>query len=110
MFARLVFNSAVFTYHPKSATPVLNWYLYAYLVAAAAFFAGAWLLPSHWRRGIAALATGGTLLLFVLFNIEIADYFSTGSTLAFNFFSSSLAEDLAYTIAWGVFAIGHRWP
>ncbi len=106
VFIRLVFNSAVFRYHPKTETPVLNWYLYAYLVAAAAFFAGARMIPSHWRRSIAVLATGGTLLLFVLLNIEIADYFSTGPTLAFNFFSSSLAEDLAYTIAWGVFAVG----
>ena len=45
------------------------------------------------------------VLLFVLVNIEIADFYSTGATLAFNFFSASLAEDLSYTIAWALFAI-----
>lgn len=106
VFARLVLNSQIFEYHVKSATPIWNWYLYAYLVAAAAFFVGTKLLPAGMRRSIAALATGGTLLLFVLVNIEIADFFSKGSTIAFNFFSSSLAEDLTYTIAWAIFAIG----
>ena len=29
-FVRLAFNPAVLEYHPRSATPIFNWYLYAY--------------------------------------------------------------------------------
>ena len=53
----------------------------------------------------ARCGAAGTLLLFFLLNIEIADYYSTGPTLTFNFLSSSLAQDLTYTIGWAVFAI-----
>src|SRR3954466_3637589 len=45
VFVRLVFNSAVFSYHPQQHQPIVNWYLYTYLVAAISFFAAAWLLP-----------------------------------------------------------------
>ncbi len=36
-------------------------------------------------------------------NIEIADYFSIGPTLTFSF-SGNFARDMAYTIAWSLFA------
>ena len=29
-FVRLTFNGAVFSYHVRGDTPILNWYLYAY--------------------------------------------------------------------------------
>jgi hypothetical protein len=114
VFARLVLNEAVLSYHARSATPILNWYLYTYLVAAAALF-----LAARFLRGTAdELAGGGvrasstqmtfaTILLFALVNIEIADWFSTGPTLTFNLArGTSLAQDLAYTLAWAVFAVG----
>jgi uncharacterized membrane protein len=67
------------------------------------------LLPDDEARRYAfirpILSSGGTILLFFLVNIEIADYYSTGSVLTFNFFSSSLAQDLSYTIAWALFAV-----
>jgi uncharacterized membrane protein len=47
----------------------------------------------------------GAILLFLLVNIEIADFYSTGPTLTFNFLSSSLAQDLTYTIGWALFAV-----
>ena len=50
------------------------------------------------------LSSLGTLLLFILLNIEISDYFSTGSTITFNF-SSSFAQDMTYSLTWAVFAI-----
>jgi len=109
VFARLVLNLAVLTYHPRSSIPVLNWYLYTYLVAAAAFFVTAWLLKTQKRLwgigpGIGTLASaGGVVLLFLLLNIEIADYYFVGPNLAFNF-SAGLAQDLTYTIGWGLFA------
>jgi uncharacterized membrane protein len=104
-FVRLVFNPAVLTYHPASERAVFNWYLYTYLVAAASFYAAAYWLPRAWKRSMAAASAMGTILLFLLLNIEIADYYSTGSTLTFNFLSSSLAQELTYTIGWAIFAV-----
>ena len=109
VFVRLVLNPAVLTYHPRSSIPVFNWYLYTYLVAAAAFFMAARLLRGRDELmqgvpGISALATaGGAVLLFLLLNIEIADYYSVGPSLTFNF-GAGLAQDLTYTIGWGLFA------
>jgi hypothetical protein len=112
VFVRLVLNTAVFSYHPRGAMPVLNWYLYTYLVAAVAFFAGARLfrttaddLPAPLPRVSALLPPGGAVLLFLLLNIEIADFYSTGDHLTFNFGSASLGQDLTYTLGWAVFAI-----
>lgn len=113
-FARLALNPAVFAYQPKSPTPILNWYLYTYVVAAAAFYAGALLLSSTkdrllphppWLPRLSrVLPVLGTVLLFLLVNIEIADCFSEGTRIVFRF-SAGLAQDLTYTIAWALFAI-----
>ena len=46
----------------------------------------------------------GTILLFLLLNIEIADFFATGETLTFNL-SAGLAQNLTYTLGWAVFAV-----
>ncbi|MEO8381962.1 MAG: DUF2339 domain-containing protein [Acidobacteriota bacterium] len=105
VFVRLTLNPDVLSYHPPSAQAVWNWYLYTYLVCASAFFAAGMLAPRSYRRAIGACYAGGTILLFALLNIEIADFFSTGPALTFNFLSSSLAQDLTYTIGWAVFAI-----
>jgi hypothetical protein len=105
VFVRLVFNPAVFLYHPPADRPIFNWYLYTYAVSAAAFFAAAYWLPRELKRATAAAAAMGTILLFALLNIEIADFFSTGPVLTFNFFTSSLAQELTYTIAWALFAV-----
>ena len=43
-FVRLAFNPAVLEYHPRSATPIFNWYLYAYGIVTVCLFAGARLL------------------------------------------------------------------
>ena len=50
VFVRLVLNEAVLSYHARSATPILNWYLYTYLVAAAALFLAARFLRGTARR------------------------------------------------------------
>ncbi|HVO50856.1 MAG TPA: DUF2339 domain-containing protein [Thermoanaerobaculia bacterium] len=108
-FARLALNPAVLTYHARAATPVFNWYLWVYAVAAAAFFAGAALLrrapAAPWPALVRLLPAGGLALLFVLLNLEIADLFAEGRRLTVNPFSSSLAEGLAYTLGWALFAI-----
>jgi hypothetical protein len=50
------------------------------------------------------LPTAATSLLFLLLNIEIADYYSTGPEILFRF-GASIQQDLTYTIAWLVFGI-----
>jgi hypothetical protein len=110
-FARLAFNPAVFEYHQRSATPIFNWYLYTYGIATVALFLGARLLapPRHLvlkSNAQAILGTLGTVLAFLLLNIEIADYFSeVGSTLTFQF-RGNFARDMTYSIAWALFALG----
>ena len=42
--------------------------------------------------------------MFLLLNIEIADYYSTGPEILFRF-GSSIQQDLTYTIAWLIFGI-----
>jgi uncharacterized membrane protein len=108
-FARLALNPAVVTYHARTATPIFNWYLWVYAVAAAAFFAGAVLFRrapiAPWPRALRLLPAGGVALLFVLLNLEVADAFASGTSLVVNPFSPSLAEGLAYTLGWALFAI-----
>lgn len=115
VFIRLAANPAVLGYHPRSSYAIWNWYLYTYLVPALAFFLTAWLLSRGDDRlagpplpRLSSLAAGAAVvLLFLLVNIEIADFFSPGTSLTFRFLSgqATLAEDLAYTLAWAFFAI-----
>ncbi|HEX3131138.1 MAG TPA: DUF2339 domain-containing protein, partial [Thermoanaerobaculia bacterium] len=114
VFVRLSLNPAVLSYHPRAEMAVWNWYLYTYLVAAGALLvAGRFLgrtddrlsesLP---RLSVLVNAAAG-ILLFLLLNIEIADWFSVGPTLTFGFLSgqATLAEGLTYTLGWGIFAL-----
>ena len=112
VFARLVLNEAVLSYHARSATPILNWYLYTYLVSAAALFLAAFFLrgtadelAGGKLRASSAQVTLGTVLLFALVNLEIADWFATGPSVEFRLVGGTLAQDLAYTLAWAVFAV-----
>ena len=73
-----------------------------------------------WRRGCSSktddqlaatlprprhvLPAAAGILLFLLLNIEIADYYSTGPEILFRF-GSSIQQDLTYTIAWLIFGI-----
>jgi hypothetical protein len=107
-FVRLALNPAVFEYHPRTRTRIWNWYLYAYGITSVCLFAGARLAQTT-----AAIARDrllppflyalGTILTFLLLNIEIADYFSVGPTLTFSF-SGNFARDMTYSIAWALFA------
>ncbi len=111
-FVRLTFNGAVFSYHVRGDTPILNWYLYAYGSVIAALFVGAKLLapPRERTLGFNApplLNTLGVILAFLLLNIQIADFFTApgATTLTFRF-RGSFARDMTYTIAWALFALG----
>ena len=115
-FVRLAFNPAVLEYHARSATPILNWYLYAYGIVTVCLFAGAWLLAPP--RNIVLhsnvqpiLAGLGTVLAFLLLNIEIADFFSAPGATLTSIFSKNLPSDLlfkrdmTFSIAWALFAL-----
>jgi len=51
------------------------------------------------------LPAAGGILLFLLLNIEIADFYSTGREIMFRF-GVTLAQDLTYTIGWLIFGLG----
>lgn len=110
-FARLALNPAVLGYHVRGDMPVLNWYLYAYGIAAACLFAGAGLLKTAGQNRFNALAAKslpalGVILLFLLLNIEIADFFTEPGRPALALtFSGNFARDMTYTIAWALFAL-----
>jgi uncharacterized membrane protein len=112
VFIRLAMNPYVLDYRLRGETRIFNWYLYTYLISAAAMLLGGWLLskkkidasvsPIWWFTRL--LPAGGVVLLFLLLNIEIADYYSIGTAITFKF-SATLAQDLTYTLAWALFAI-----
>jgi uncharacterized membrane protein len=107
-FVRLALNPAVFEYHPRTRVLIWNWYLYVYGVAAVCLISAArWFGPartkSYEKRAPSLLYVLGGIVLFLLMNIEIADYFSIGPTLTFSF-EGNFARDMTYSIGWAVFA------
>ena len=108
-FVRLSLNPWIITEYGRTGTPIWNWYLYTYGIVAACLMVAARLLKAP--RNVVCdmnvpplLYSLGTILLFLLLNIEIADYFSgPGNRLVFNF-SASFAQDMTYSLAWGLFA------
>ncbi len=111
VLVRLALNPTVLSYHPRAAAPIFNWYLYTYGVATVCLFAAARFLapPRHLLLGrnvLPLLYTLGTVLAFLLLNIEIADYFSRPGAAALTFqFSGNFARDMSYSIAWALFAL-----
>jgi uncharacterized membrane protein len=107
-FVRLALNPAVLEYHKRTATPIWNWYLYAYGITILCLFTGAWLFrpprnTAFERTSPTLLCSLGAILTFLLLNIQIADYFSIGPTLTFSF-SGNFARDMTYSIAWALYA------
>jgi uncharacterized membrane protein len=106
VFVRLGLNPSIWTYEPRGALRIFNWYLYAYAIAASSLFAAAWFLartddrPMPWLpRASRLLPALATVLLFLLLNIEIADYYATGPAITFRF-GVRVSQDLTYTIGW----------
>src|SRR5436309_261074 len=107
-FVRLALNPAVLNYHPRTHTPIWNWYLYAYGVAAICLFLSArWFgepKEKHYERiASPTLYSLCGIVWFLLMNIEIADYFSIGPTPTFSF-TGNFARDMTYTISRSLFA------
>ena len=110
VFARLVLNPAVLHYAQRSPTPIFNWILLTYGLAALCCFAGVRLLAPPRDRVLgfnapALLGTLGTILAFALVNFEIADYFTPEGSAVRLEFSGNFARDISYTIAWALFAL-----
>jgi hypothetical protein len=111
VFVRLALNPEVLIYEPRGSMRIFNWYLYAYLLCAAAMFVAGWFLSktndrlAGGLRCSSLLPGAGVLLLFLLLNIEIADFYATGPTIMFRF-GVTVAQDLTYTIGWLVFGMG----
>jgi uncharacterized membrane protein len=111
VFARLALNPGIFEYEPRGVTRVFNWYLYTYLITAAAFFVAArWFattsdtLVNGLPRVSRLLPAAAVILLFLLLNIEIADYYATGPEITFRF-GVTVSQDLTYTIGWLAFGM-----
>ena len=110
-FLRLAVNPLVLSYHVRSEMPIFNWYLYSYGLVALSLFAAARLLapPKNivFGSNVQPILYGlGTVLTFLLLNIEIADFFTAaGSPVVTLQFSGNLARDMSYSIAWAGFAL-----
>ena len=111
VFVRLAMNPEVLRYEPRGSMRILNWYLYAYLICAAAFLLAAWWLsrtddrlPVVELRPSGVLPACAVILLFLLLNIEIADFYATGPAIMFRF-GVTVSQDLTYTIGWLLFGM-----
>jgi hypothetical protein len=111
VFVRLAMNPEVLTYEPRGTMRILNWYLYAYFICAAAFLLAAWWfsksddrIPGLGLRPSRVLPGCAVILLFLLLNIEIADFYATGPAIMFRF-GVTVSQDLTYTIGWLLFGM-----
>jgi uncharacterized membrane protein len=112
--ARLLLNWDNVLRYEEHGPPVFNWLLYTYGVPALCCLAGAWLLrraenarpeASHALRWLAPAASFlGLVLVFVLINLEIVDYFSAGRYVEFTW-ERRYERDLTMSFAWGLYAI-----
>ena len=87
---------------------IFNWFLLVYSVTAGAIFIGAKYWPvkeeaDNYLKTILNIA--GTILIFILLNLEIASFFTKGGELLFNF-SGNFAQTTTYTLAWLFFGAG----
>jgi uncharacterized membrane protein len=111
VFARLALNPAVLHYEPRGSMRIFNWYLYTYLACAVAFLVAAWWLSTTEdriqgtkNRVSSVLPAGAVILLFLLLNIEIADFYAVGPSIMFQF-GAGVSQDLTYTIGWLLFGM-----
>jgi hypothetical protein len=111
VFARLAMNPEILQYEPRGPYRIVNWYLYAYLICAVALLVAAWILSRSTEtvagtslRPAQVLPAAAVILLFILLNIEIADFYAAGPTIAFRF-GATVSQDLTYTIGWLAFGM-----
>lgn len=111
--ARLLLNWDNVLAYQERGWPILNWLLYTYGMPALACLVGAAFLrradarhPGRATPAFFAPAAGflGLVLIFALINLEIADFYSSGPFVAFDW-ERRAARDLTMSLAWGVYAI-----
>jgi uncharacterized membrane protein len=105
---RLLFNPEILKYQERGA-PLFNWILYTYGIATLCCLIGQSLLRRSSDNGFIqqfanAIAFDGLLLGFWLVNLEILDYFSTGSYIAISD-GTGYSVKLALSAGWGLYAI-----
>ena len=112
VFVRLALNPAIFIYEPRGSMRIINWYLYTYLTCGVAMLLSArWLSTTDDRiappvpRMSSVLPACAVIVLFILLNVEVADFYASGPEITFRF-GVTLAQDLTYTICWLVFGLG----
>ena len=98
-------------YEPRGAMRIFNWYLYTYLDLRRGDVRRRLVALEDRRSAVAGLPRAsallpgaGVILLFLLLNIEIADFYATGPTITFRF-GVTVSQDLTYTIGWLVFGM-----
>jgi hypothetical protein len=117
---RLIANPEVLSYHVPSATPVLNWLTYTYLVPAATLVLSLrllrrlevdrlrpWEAPLYPRSrpiGAAACGLAAVVVVFAWINLTIADAFATGPALVLSL-ERLPARDATTSVAWAVYAL-----
>ena len=110
VFVRLALNQRALDFS-DSGMPLWNWQLYTYGLAIAAHVAAVrFLAPPRQKFGDFPLrgvfqAQAGTLL-FVLLNVEIADFFTpSGSAYVSMQFAGNFAQAMTVTIVWSLYAL-----
>src|SRR5262249_26953407 len=118
VFVRLVLNSSVIDYEPRSTMRIVNWLMYTYYIPVASMVGAAVLLSRHevararswedWssRNALCAGFEGfyAIVAFFVWINLAIADWFSPGSSVTVSF-ERLPARDLATSISWAAYAV-----
>lgn len=111
-FVRLTFNPPVFFRNTNAAACRSgNWQLYTYGLTVLALFAAIRFLapPRHLIRDVPVrpvLQVMAGILIFILINAEIADFFTPeGSPYVSWSFSGSFARDMTVSIAWALDAL-----
>ncbi|MEO8499498.1 MAG: DUF2339 domain-containing protein, partial [Vicinamibacteria bacterium] len=106
--ARLLLNPAVFTYEERGL-PIFNWILFTYGAVALCAWGGQSLLRrasnDRWILRLAdAISLTGILLGFWIVNLEILDFFSSGTHITLSG-HTGYGVKLAFSVGWGVYAV-----
>jgi uncharacterized membrane protein len=103
---RFVVNPEVLRY-PLGTTPIVNWMLWGYGVAIAAFAVGRhFLLASGDKPLIRAVEAAIALLAFVLVTLEVRSLFQRQSMAVFD---AGFMERSVYVVVWGAYALAALW-
>jgi uncharacterized membrane protein len=78
------------------------------VTAALFLLAARWVSENPTARSIyygQSLTAAAGVLIFILMNIEIADVYSSDDVLRVRLAGGGLAQDMTYSLAWGIYAL-----